>query len=147
MPPAISAARPTFPLQRGLDRFARPDRLARSHGRHAGRATTLQLGQPAVIAARTARDVVADFRPADVALGGQGAPLVPIVDYLLLERPGTRRAVLNLGGIANVTWLPGTGRPEDVVAFDTGPGNMLLDGLVGATDGAPTGSTATGRSR
>lgn len=96
----------------------------------AGRPATLQLGEPAVIAARTRRDVVADFRPADVALGGQGAPLVPLVDFLLLERPGSARAVLNLGGIANVTWLPGTGRADDVVAFDTGPGNMLLDGLV-----------------
>jgi anhydro-N-acetylmuramic acid kinase len=105
---------------------------------------TLQLGEPAVIAARTGRNVVADFRAADVALGGEGAPLVPLVDFLLLERAGTRRAVLNLGGIANVTWLPGTGRAADVVAFDTGPGNMLLDGLVRRFDLAPSGYDAEG---
>jgi anhydro-N-acetylmuramic acid kinase len=106
---------------------------------------TLQLGEPAVIAARTGRDVVADFRPADVALGGEGAPLVPLVDFLLLDRPGVRRAVLNLGGIANVTWLAGSGRPEDVVAFDTGPGNMLSDGLVRRFGLAAEGYDAEGR--
>ena len=99
-------------------------------GGRGGIPATLQLGEPAVIAARTGRNVVADFRPADVALGGEGAPLVPLVDFLLLSRPGVPRAVLNLGGIANLTWLPGTGRREDVTAFDTGPGNMVLDGLV-----------------
>ncbi|MFN2433583.1 MAG: anhydro-N-acetylmuramic acid kinase [Gemmatimonadota bacterium] len=110
-----------------------------------GRPATLQLAQPAVIAARTACDVVADFRPSDVALGGEGAPLVPLVDFLLLERPGSRRAVLNLGGIANVAWLPGTGRAEDVVAFDTGPGNMLLDGLVRRFELAAEGYDSGGR--
>lgn len=91
---------------------------------------TLQLGEPAVIAARTGRSVVADFRSADVALGGEGAPLVPYVDLLLLARPGVARAILNLGGIANVTWIPPSARAADVVAFDTGPGNAVLDGLV-----------------
>ncbi len=99
-------------------------------GLHGGVPATLQLGEPAVIAARTGRDVVADFRPADVALGGEGAPLVPVVDFLLLARAGLARAVLNLGGIANVTWLPSSGRSLDVVAFDTGPANMLSDALV-----------------
>lgn len=106
---------------------------------------TLQLAEPAVIAARTSRNVVADFRATDVALGGEGAPLVPLVDFLLLGRAGRARAVLNLGGIANVTWLPGTGRAEDVIAFDTGPGNMLLDGLVRRFQLAPEGYDAGGR--
>lgn len=108
-------------------------------GSRGGTPATLQLAEPAVIAARTGRPVVADFRPLDVALGGQGAPLVPYVDFLLLARPGESRAVLNLGGIANLTWLPPTARAEDVVAFDTGPGNMLLDALVARFGLAPEG--------
>jgi anhydro-N-acetylmuramic acid kinase len=99
-------------------------------GRHGPGPATLQLAEPAVIAARTTRNVVADFRPADLALGGEGAPLVPYVDYLLLAGAESDRAVLNLGGIANVTWLPRGADPSDVLAFDTGPGNLVLDGLV-----------------
>ena len=114
-------------------------------GARGGFPATLQLGEPAVIAARTRRCVVADFRPADVALGGEGAPLVPFVDFLLLARAGVARAVLNLGGIANLTWLPASGRAEDVLAFDTGPGNMLLDGLVRRFDLAPEGYDSEGR--
>lgn len=114
-------------------------------GRRAGVPATLQLGEPAVIAARTRCDVVADFRVADVALGGEGAPLVPVVDFLLLSRAGTPRAVLNLGGIANVTWLPGSGGPEDVRAFDTGPANALSDGLVRRLGLAPEGYDPGGR--
>lgn len=110
-----------------------------SHGQtvfHQGRAvgnirpSTLQIGEPAVIAERTKAPVVADFRTADIAAGGEGAPLVPMVDYLLLrdERQGV--IALNIGGIANLTVIPAGARPEEVYGFDTGPGNMVMDALV-----------------
>lgn len=93
-------------------------------------AATCQLGEPAVIAARTGLPVVADFRTADLAVGGQGAPLVPLLDYVLYRHPRRGRAALNLGGIANLTIVPAGARPEEVTAFDTGPGNMVIDALV-----------------
>ena len=86
--------------------------------------STLQIGEPAVIAARTGVRVVSDFRQADMAMGGQGAPLVPLADYLLFKNKATC-AVHNLGGISNTTVV--TPRREDVVAFDTGPGMGLMD--------------------
>jgi anhydro-N-acetylmuramic acid kinase len=101
-------------------------------GRRFGRRTirsTLQIGEPCVIAERTGILTVADFRPRDIAAGGQGAPLVPYVDYRLFSDERIARAMLNIGGIANVTYLRRAGRPEDIVAFDTGPGNMILDRL------------------
>lgn len=93
-------------------------------------ASTLQIGEPSTIAARTGVRTVADFRPADMAAGGQGAPLVPFVDYLLYRDEAGGRVALNIGGIANVTVIPAGARPADVFAFDTGPGNMIVDALV-----------------
>ena len=97
-----------------------------------GRATasTLQIGEPAVIAAQTGIPTVGDFRVADMAVAGQGAPLVPYADYLLYADEKIGRVSLNLGGIGNLTVLPAGARPEQVMAFDSGPGNMLMDALV-----------------
>jgi anhydro-N-acetylmuramic acid kinase len=91
---------------------------------------TLQIAEPAVIAERTGAPVVADFRTADVAAGGQGAPLVPMVDYVLLRDARKGTVALNIGGIANVTVIPAKAKPLDIVGFDTGPGNMVSDALV-----------------
>jgi len=116
--------------------------LIGSHGQtifHQGRpvsyfgsptASTLQIGEPSVVAARTGITTIGDFRPADMALGGQGAPLVPYVDYLLYRHAKLGRVSLNLGGIANITVLPPACKPQQVFAFDTGPANMLIDALV-----------------
>jgi anhydro-N-acetylmuramic acid kinase len=116
--------------------------LIGSHGQtvfHQGRpspylgrptASTLQLGDASVIAARTGIPTVGDFRPVDMALGGQGAPLVPYADYLLYRHQKLGRVSLNHGGIANITVLPAASRPSQVMAFDTGPGNMVIDALV-----------------
>jgi len=92
--------------------------------------STLQLGEPAVIQARTGIVTVADFRVKDVALGGSGAPLVPYFDYLLFRSRTENRGLLNIGGIANITVIPARARQGQVFAFDTGPGNMLIDQLM-----------------
>ncbi|MCU1242819.1 MAG: hypothetical protein JWO71_3545 [Candidatus Acidoferrum typicum] len=93
-------------------------------------ASTLQIGEPAIIAARTGITTIADFRPADIAQGGQGAPLVPYADYLLYRHAKLGRISLNLGGIANVTVIPANSKLSQILAFDTGPANMLIDALV-----------------
>ena len=91
---------------------------------------TWQTGEGAVIAARLNVPVVSDFRPADIAAGGKGAPLVPFLDYALFRDDRIGRIVQNLGGIGNLTAIPAGARPEQVPAFDTGPGNMVIDQLV-----------------
>jgi anhydro-N-acetylmuramic acid kinase len=93
-------------------------------------ASTMQIGEPSVIAGRTGITTIGDFRPADLAAGGQGAPLVPFVDYLLYRDARVGRAALNIGGIANVTVIPRAAKIKDVLAFDIGPGNMVIDALV-----------------
>jgi anhydro-N-acetylmuramic acid kinase len=97
---------------------------------HPGDRATLQIGDPSVIAERTGRTTVADFRPRDIAAGGEGAPLAPFFHFAAFAEPREGRAILNLGGIANLTWIPRGAAPEDVVAFDVGPANALVDGVV-----------------
>jgi anhydro-N-acetylmuramic acid kinase len=96
---------------------------------------TVQLGDPAVIAERTGATVVADFRRRDMAAGGEGAPLVPFADFVLFRSRECSRAVQNIGGVANVTVLPAGGTLDDVIAFDTGPGNSVIDGVAAAITG------------
>ncbi len=98
---------------------------------------TLQIGEPSVIAKRTGIITVADFRAADMALGGQGAPLVPFLDYMVFHSAELTRGVLNIGGIANLTVLKKGGTLNEVIAFDTGPGNMVIDALAQKFFGKP----------
>ncbi len=92
--------------------------------------STLQIGEPAVIAQRTGITTIADFRVRDMAAGGQGAPLVPFADWALFSDNFRPRIVQNIGGIGNLTFLPPGAKLERVIAFDTGPGNMVLDAVV-----------------
>jgi len=92
-------------------------------------ACTWQTGEGAIIAQRVGVPVVSDFRPADMAAGGTGAPLVPFLDYVLFRHRRFGRVVQNIGGIGNLTAIPPRAKADDVMAFDTGPGNMVLDAL------------------
>ncbi len=111
-----------------------------SHGQtvahHPEHRATLQIGDPAVIAERTGVRSVADFRARDRAAGGEGAPLAPFFHHAALADADESRLVLNLGGIANVTWLPAPGRADDAIASDVGPANALIDGVVRAWPGS-----------
>jgi len=113
-----------------------PDRVAAigSHGQtvahHPEHGGTLQIGCPARIAERIGRPVVADFRRRDMAMGGEGAPLAPFFHHAVLSDAKEDRGVLNLGGIANLTWLPAGDPGANVMAFDVGPANSLIDGVV-----------------
>jgi anhydro-N-acetylmuramic acid kinase len=100
-------------------------------------AVTWQTGEGAVVAARTGIPVVSDFRPADMAAAGKGAPLVPFLDYLLYRDQQIGRIVQNIGGIANLSAIPAGAPPEKVMAFDTGPGNMVIDALAERLFGKP----------
>jgi anhydro-N-acetylmuramic acid kinase len=100
-------------------------------------ACTWQTGEAAIIAARLGVPVVSDFRPADMAAGGKGAPLVPFLDYALYRHRRYGRIVQNLGGIGNLTAIPPRSEPDDVVAFDTGPGNMVIDAVTEHLFGKP----------
>jgi len=100
-------------------------------------AATWQTGEGAIIAARVGAPVVSDFRPADMAAGGKGAPLVPFLDYLVYREARVGRIVQNIGGIANLTAIPAGALPEQVIAFDTGPGNMVVDAVMERLLGKP----------
>lgn len=116
---------------------AREISFVASHGQtvwHEPGRATLQLGDPAVIAERLGCLVVSDFRSRDVAAGGQGAPLVPIADAMLFGDRRRGRALLNLGGMANITWVPRKGRTAGVIAFDTGPGVAVIDAVARSLD-------------
>jgi len=135
---------------RGAEKHARVHcQLAGCHGQtlyhqdvaaaYIGRkvAATWQTGEGSLLAARLGVPVVSDFRPADMAAGGTGAPLVPYLDYLFFRHPRHGRIVQNIGGIGNLTAIPARARPEDVLAFDTGPGNMVIDALATELFGKP----------
>lgn len=97
--------------------------------------STLQIGEPGVIAERTGLTTVADFRVRDMAAGGQGAPLVPYADWVLFTEENRPRIIQNIGGIGNLTFLPARATLHDIVAFDTGPGNMVMDAVVSKLSG------------
>ncbi len=108
-------------------------------------ASTLQIGEAAALVEETGVTTVSDFRPGDMAAGGTGAPLIPLVDFLLFRDPQRGRVLLNLGGIANLTLLPAACGIDEIRAFDSGPGNMVIDALVRRLDADSPGFDAGGR--
>src|SRR5271156_972330 len=98
---------------------------------------TWQTGEAAIVAARTGAPVISDFRPADLAAGGKGAPLVPFLDHLLFRDPRVGRIVQNIGGIANLTAIPTGACANEVIAFGNGPGNMVMDSVTEKLFGKP----------
>jgi anhydro-N-acetylmuramic acid kinase len=100
-------------------------------------ACTWQTGEGSIVAARLGVPVVSDFRPADMAAGGKGAPLVPLLDYAIFRSKNKGRIVQNIGGIANLTAIPADANPDEMMAFDTGPGNMVVDRLMQVLFGKP----------
>jgi anhydro-N-acetylmuramic acid kinase len=110
-----------------VDGIASHGQTVAHHPEHGG---SLQIGCPARLAERLQRPVIADFRRRDLAMDGEGAPLAPFFHHAVFADAAETRGVLNLGGIANLTWLPAGGHSEDVMAFDVGPANTLLDGVV-----------------
>ena len=124
------------------DKYSMQPELVGCHGQtiyhqgksamYAGRALrcTWQIGEPAPIAATLGVPVISNFRPADMSVGGQGAPLVPFLDYALFAHAKRNRVLQNIGGIGNLTFIPANASAEEVIAFDTGPGNMLIDQLM-----------------
>jgi anhydro-N-acetylmuramic acid kinase len=125
-----------------------PVQLIGCHGQtifHEGRSNSLQIGEPAILAERTGVPVVSNFRARDIPAGGEGAPLVPFVDYLLFRHPRRTRVALNIGGIANIAVIPAACAAGEVVAFDTGPGNMVIDALVREFSGGKLNCDRGGR--
>jgi anhydro-N-acetylmuramic acid kinase len=100
-------------------------------------ACTWQTGEGSIVAARLRVPVVSDFRPADMAAGGKGAPLVPLLDYAIFRSKNKGMIVQNIGGIANLTAIPADAQPDEMTAFDTGPGNMVIDRLMQVLFGKP----------
>jgi anhydro-N-acetylmuramic acid kinase len=129
-----------------VDAVASHGQTVRHVPRHRGegQALTLQIGSAALLAERTGLTVVSDFRTRDTAAGGEGAPLVPLADWWLFRDTHESRLLLNLGGMANLTWLPREGALTDVLAFDTGPGNAVLDALMSLRSGGAETHDAEG---
>ena len=117
---------------RAIAKLPAKPQLIGCHGQtiyHEARVCSLQIGDGSVLAELTGAPVIANFRPRDIAAGGHGAPLAPFFDYRVFRHPTRGRVALNLGGIGNLTAIPPRATPRDIVAFDTGPGNMVIDQL------------------
>ncbi len=120
-------------VEKAVAQYGKKIALVGLHGQtvsHEAGTATWQMGEAAVVRERLGVPVVSDFRPADLAAGGQGAPLVPMLDFCLFQSPTKNRVLLNLGGIANVTAISAGAGIDDLLAFDTGPANMVIDAMM-----------------